>query len=112
MRRARPVHADVVVSAGSPLNSVPTAIPIKKVHRRLIRIKKAGPSNNCHMLVAKDGIINNPAAVAGDIVNVSNPIAIVGKPRPITPFTTPAIRNTVIIVIKVASLFEIKGMSL
>jgi hypothetical protein len=52
-----------------------------------------GPSANCQTLVTKDGTTSSAAACAGAITTANNPIPMVGKPRPITPFTKPASRK-------------------
>ncbi|MNE49967.1 hypothetical protein D3C80_1445230 [compost metagenome] len=48
---------------------------------------------SCHRLVRVEGTISNAAACAGDIARPSRPMAMVGRPRPITPFTAPASRK-------------------
>jgi hypothetical protein len=44
-------------------------------------------------LVTKDGAIRSEAALAGGMTTLNRPIETVGSPRPITPFTKPAMRK-------------------
>ncbi|MNR57015.1 hypothetical protein D3C85_1777060 [compost metagenome] len=48
---------------------------------------------SCHRLVNVEGTISSAAACAGGIARPSRPMAMVGRPRPITPFTAPASRK-------------------
>jgi hypothetical protein len=58
-------------------------------HSRLVSGANSGPIA-CHTLVRNDGATRSAAACAGVITTASSPIATVGSPRPITPFTKPA----------------------
>ncbi|MNG02139.1 hypothetical protein D3C84_851480 [compost metagenome] len=46
-------------------------------------------------MVRVAGMINNAAACVGAIARPSSPMAMVGKPRPITPLIIPAMRKVV-----------------
>ncbi|MNC54055.1 hypothetical protein D3C75_1035140 [compost metagenome] len=62
-------------------------------HSRRNKAGRCPPAANCQRLVRVEGTINRAAACAGDIARPSRPMAMVGKPRPITPFTAPASRK-------------------
>jgi hypothetical protein len=47
-------------------------------------------------LVTNDGTTSNAAASEGAMTRPSKPMATVGKPRPITPLTKPAIRKAMV----------------
>ncbi|MNT48132.1 hypothetical protein D3C72_1848960 [compost metagenome] len=62
-------------------------------HSRLINPCKCPPKASCQTLVRVAGMINNAAACDGAIARPSRPMAMVGRPRPITPLITPASRK-------------------
>ena len=61
---------------------------------RNTRAPRRGPVKSCQKLVTRDGTISSDAAESGDIIAPSTPMATVGNPMPVTPFTIPARTNT------------------
>ncbi len=80
-----------------PSQNAPTSVPMKIMlsigHSRFSKGRRLPPAASCQTLVNVDGMISNAAACAGSMASPSNPIATVGKPRPITPLTVPASRK-------------------
>jgi hypothetical protein len=77
---------------------VPVTIPSTMSHNLEDNAATFGPARSCRTLVTKDGIIKSDAAVAGDMTAPSTPIATVGSPIPVTPFTIPARVKTAVII--------------
>ncbi|MNJ61649.1 hypothetical protein D3C77_574500 [compost metagenome] len=77
-----------------PSQALPTRVPTKVIsisgHKRRNNAAKCPPAVSCQRLVKVEGTMSSAAACAGDIATPSTPMATVGKPRPITPFTAPA----------------------
>jgi hypothetical protein len=63
---------------------------------------------NCQILVTVIGIRLSPKAINGEMKNVIIVIAVVGRPIPITPFTTPARKNAIATMMEISlPLFKI-----
>ncbi|MNW11360.1 hypothetical protein D3C71_2088010 [compost metagenome] len=75
-------------------DTVPATISSIISHRRLIISLTEGPVKSCSIFVTKEGITSNAAAIGSGINMPSSPIATVGSPIPVTPFTKPARINT------------------
>ncbi|MNN82640.1 hypothetical protein D3C81_1995940 [compost metagenome] len=60
---------------------------------RISNARRCPPLASCQRLVRVDGTISSAAACAGGIASPSRPMAMVGRPRPITPLTAPASRK-------------------
>ena len=80
-----------------PSHRVPAPVP-KKIassigHSLRSSARRCPPNASCQRLVRVDGMISRAAACTGAIARPSKPMAIVGRPRPITPLTVPATRN-------------------
>ena len=80
-----------------PIQTVPAPVPMKIAssigQSRLIKPRKCPPNANCQTLVSVAGMINSAAACDGAIARPSKPMAMVGRPRPITPLIVPASRK-------------------
>ena len=89
----------VVVKFKASKNTVPkkTKNPDikKKDQYSVINSFRNFPLNPCKKFVTKEGIIIRVIAVLRSINNVSKSRLIVGKPIPMTPFTTPEKRNII-----------------
>jgi hypothetical protein len=72
---------------------VPMWMPNSIGQSRRSSVIKLGPAASCQTLVTNDGTTSNAAASAGGMTRPSKPMATVGRPRPMTPLTKPAIRN-------------------
>ncbi len=72
---------------------VPTTVPAIIEANRLTKAASAGPATICQMFVISVGITKMAAASAGGIATERTPMASVGKPMPMTPFTSPASKN-------------------
>ena len=64
---------------------------------------KDGPAAICQTFVRNEGRTRIAAASKGVMTTASNPIEIVGRPRPMTPLTKPASTNTAAIKIVLPS---------
>ncbi|MNJ60731.1 hypothetical protein D3C77_564860 [compost metagenome] len=77
-----------------PSQTLPSKVPMKIIscigQSLRSNARKWPPAASCQRLVTVDGTISSAAACAGDIASPSNPMATVGRPRPITPLTVPA----------------------
>jgi hypothetical protein len=75
----------------------PSNVPTQTVaiigHNRRSNGARRGPETICHTFVKAEGMSSSAAASAGTMTVPSPPIATVGSPRPMTPFTPPAIKN-------------------
>src|SRR5450755_2759249 len=95
---AAPSDTTAHAPAGAPSAHAPARVPTQTPICIGARRRSIGPSVlhglSCQTLVTSDGTINSAAASAGVIINASKAIEIVGSPRPTTPFTHPARRNT------------------
>jgi hypothetical protein len=63
--------------------------------RRRSNDPNAGPLTICQTLVTSDGTIRIEAALAGSMTRLRRPIATVGRPRPVTPFTRPPAQKAI-----------------
>ena len=59
-------------------------------HRRWIICLTEGPVQSWSTFVTKEGITSSAAATGRGMNKLINPIATVGRPIPVTPFTKPA----------------------
>ncbi len=73
--------------------AVPTTIPSNIAQKRFSNAPKPGPINICDRLVTSEGMTSIAAAATGDMKAPSIPMATVGNPIPVIPFTHPARRN-------------------
>ncbi|MNP41586.1 hypothetical protein D3C76_1352960 [compost metagenome] len=80
-----------------PIHSVPAPVPMKMAssigHSRRINPRRCPPKASCQTLVRVAGMINSAAACDGAIARPSKPMAMVGRPRPMTPLIMPASRK-------------------
>lgn len=88
------VHEESDVNGGKKLKKVPIKTPTIKGQNRLINTPNLGPMQSCQILVTNEGIISKLAAIIGSMVILSNPMAMVGSPKPITPLMNPANKKT------------------
>jgi hypothetical protein len=72
---------------------VPRQTPDCIGQSRRVSLPRPGPVIICHTFVIILGTTMRAAACAGDIARLSRPIPTVGRPRPVTPLTTPASRK-------------------
>ncbi len=72
---------------------LPTQMPASIGQNRRSRAGSRLPASACHTLVLKFGTTSRPAACPGAITSVRMPVAIVGNPSPMNPFTKPASRK-------------------
>jgi hypothetical protein len=61
---------------------------------------------SCQTFVTNEGTNNRVTASIGVMTMLSKPMATVGRPRPTTPFTRPAIRNVTVIVTRMVLVWE------
>ena len=73
--------------------AVPTATASIMPPKRRSSAPKRGPDRSCHTFVTSEGTSSRAAASAGAMAAPRSPIATVGRPRPMTPLTSPAKRN-------------------
>ncbi|MNP30986.1 hypothetical protein D3C76_1240880 [compost metagenome] len=88
--KARAAHSPLLMPSQALPSKVPTKIIASIGHSLFSRARKCPPKASCQRLVRVEGTISKAAACAGDIAIPSRPMAMVGRPRPITPFTAPA----------------------
>lgn len=89
------IEVDVPVS--SPIVAkVPTTTPTIIKANRLTKAASAGPATICQMFVITVGTTKMAAASAGGIATERSPMASVGNPMPMTPFTSPASKNVTV----------------
>src|SRR5215469_14592033 len=95
-----PIVAHCVLSLVRSLDPtrVPITMPSIMSHNLENNATTFGPVRSCQTLVTKDGIITSDAAVAGGMRAPSTPIATVGSPIPVMPFTIPARVKTAMII--------------
>ena len=90
-RRAVPSAAPPASQAEA--SSVPATTASCIGHSRRSSAPSCPPLTSCSTLVTSEGSSSKAAAQAGDISAPSTPMATVGRPMPVTPFTQPATKN-------------------
>jgi hypothetical protein len=81
-----------------PPNGTEIVAVKKKGQSRFTRFRPKPPTTACQTLVTNDGISKSAIALVRSMAMVRIARLTVGSPRPITPLTVPASRNTKIII--------------